>query len=378
MATILRDHTRVEHSRRAYHQIDIVRNAIALAPKSPPVFASTTEPDRFWPKPPVQDFMWAGTTTQGIPARARDPNIFRAPTKADQYRRPYQQIEQQPSLTLKTLAPIGSPPFTLEVFPEIFRRNYGEMLGYESQSFLDGPALLPFTPADFPTPMRAKAAPQDFFQSSVVVPPPKPFTQSDWPLSLRRPLHHQDFWWSGTTTRGIPFGIVEPFNLNDWPVPMRAKLSQSDSYASPRVLLSTPVVRPFSQNDFPNPFNARRMRDDWVWPGTGTRGIPPIPASGQFEAVHLEGYGIDFGAILLRWSASVGASGYRLYINGVPQPAVILQRFTIVTGLAIATPYVFNIVVVNSAGVDASILSNPVYFEHGTNEIGTYHTRPWN
>lgn len=379
MATIRRHPFRVDQYRRSYNQVDPVPNLpLGFFPKLPPFTARTSEPERFLPRPPAQDFMWSGTTTRGIVNKPRDPNIFRAATKVDQYCRPYQQIEQQPSLLLKGLAAVA-PPFANPVFPEIYRPAGRDFLVLEALSYLPGPVIAPYIPVDFPTPMRARATPQDFIFASTGIPPLAPFNQDDWPIPIRLRGHHQDFWWTGVTTRGIPAGIAAPFQQDDWPITVRPKLAQAESYDSPQLLLITPILRPFSQGDWVNPQRFRPIPIDWPWSGPTTRGIPPVPApSGPFAAVTLEGYWIDLSTAQLRWTASLGAHGYRLYINGVSQSTVLQDRVVVVSGLSIDTPYVFNIVCVNAFNQDASILSNPVYFEHGSNEIGTYHTKPWN
>lgn len=381
MATILREATHVRYDRRPYHQVDPVPNLpTSFFPKLAPFQNRSTFPERMWPKPPVQDFYASGVTTRGIPVKGRDPNIFRTPLVVPIFALPRLQPDPIPNNLAglyKLTAP--NPPFTLDQFPEIFRRNYGETLGFEFQCFLPGPGQLPFIPVDFPTPMRAKANPQDFVFSSTGIPPLAPFNQDDWPITFSFRQLPSGFEWSGATTRGIPAGVAVPFNQDDWPVTFRKKEAYADSYESPQILLITPITRPFSQTDFPNPPPYKRLREDWMWSGTTTRGITPVPpSSGPFAGVYLEGYWIDLTSIILRWTASLGAAGYRLYINGVPQSQILLQRFTIVNGLAIDTSYTFNIVCVNAFGNDASILSNPVAFEHGSNEIGTYHTKPWN
>lgn len=378
MATIRRHPFRVDQYRRPYNQVDPVRNLLTFLPKTIPFTTQSTLPERFWPKPPVQDFMWSGTTTRGIPTKTRDPNIFRTPTKVDQYRPPYQQVEQQTSLVLKTLA-AGPPPFANPVFPETLAPAGRDFMVLESLSYLPGPVIAPYIPVDFPTPMRARAIPQDFIFSSSGIPPLAPFNQDDWPNPIRLRIHHQDFWWTGITTRGIPAGVAAPFQQDDWPVPLPRKWAQGESYDTPQILLVTPILRPFSQQDWVNPQSFRLIPIDWPWSGPTTRGIPPVPApAGPFAAVTLEGYWIDLHTAQLRWNASPGTHGYRLYINGIAQPTILQDRVVIVSGLTIDTSYVFNIVCVNAFNEDASILSNPVYFEHGSNEIGTYHSKPWN
>lgn len=379
MATILREATYVPIQRRAYQQVDPVPNLpTTFFAKTLPFRNQSSLPDRFWPKPPVQDFQWAGSTTQGIPSQPRDPRIFRAPFYAPIFKPAAQQPEHYPNVALRSLA-VTPPPFEPPTFPELIRRPDRDFMAFETLAYLPGPVIAPYIPVDFPTPMRAKATPQDFIFSSTGIPPLAPFNQDDWPIPLKLRLHHQDFWWTGVTTRGIPAGVAAPFQQDDWPVPVRAKWAQAESYDSPQILLITPVLRPFSQRDFPNPHKFRPIPIDWPWGGVTTRGIPPVPPpSGPFDAVTLEGYAIGLNAVELHWGASAGAHGYRLYINGVAQATELHNRILVVTGLNIDTQYIFNIVCVNAFGADASILSNSVYFEHGSNEIGTYHTRPWN
>lgn len=380
MATILREAFKVDQYRRPYLQVDPAPNlpTTFFSKVKPFTSDSATLPDRFWPRPAVQDFSQTGVTTQGIPTQPRDPRIFRAPTWVTYQARPYQQFEQQPSLILKTLI-ASTAPFVPPNLPEVpYRRADRDFLVLEGLSYLPGPVIAPYIPVDFPTPMRARANPQDFFFSSTGISPLAPFNQEDWPIPLKLRLHHQDFWWTGVTTRGIPAGVASPFQQDDWPVPVTRKWAQAESYDSPQILLITPVLRPFSQSDFQNPAKYRTIPIDWPWAGVTTRGIPPVPPpSGPFDAVVLEGYSIGLSAIELHWSASAGAHGYRIYINGVPQATELHDRIAIVTGLAIDTQYVFHVVCVNAFGQDASILSDPVYFEHGSNEIGTVQPRPW-
>lgn len=377
MATILREATQVQYYRRAYHQVDQPPNLPVFFPKTLPFRNESTLPDRFWPRPPAQDFSQTGVTTRGIPSKPRDPNIFRTPLSVPIFGRPYLQQEQIASLVLKTLAS-GKPPFVPPSFPETYRRGDRDFLVFETLSYLPGPVIAPYIPVDFPTPMRAPATPQDFIFSSSGIPPAAPFNQDDWPIPIRLRGHHQDFWWSGVTTRGIPHGIAEPFSQPDWPITVRPRMAYADSYASPRILLVTPVLRPFAQTDWVNPARYRPIPIDWPWAGTTTRGIPPVPASsGPFPPVILEAYGVGMGALELHWSAAPGAFGYRIYIDGVPQPTVLHQRIVIVTGLAINTPYTFNVTCVNAFGVDASPLSNTIAFERDSREIQDAYTYPW-
>lgn len=372
MATILREATQVQYYRRPYNQVDPVPNLAAnFFPKVAPFKNQSTMPDRFWPKPPVQDFYQTGTTTRGIPAKARDPNIFRAPLYASIFGRSAQQPDQVPSLVLKTLVAVA-PPFKPQSFPEVAGRPDRDFMSFETLAYLPGPVGAPFIPVEFPNPLRARATPQDFVFSSTGIPPLAPFNQDDWPIPIRLRIHHQDFWWTGVTTRGIPAGVAVPFNQDEWPVPMRAKIAQADSYESPQILLITPILRPFSQQEWVNPGRFRQVPIDWPWSGPTTRGIPPVPPpSGPFDAVMLEAYDIGLSAIELHWSASLGANGYRLYIDGIQQPTVLHQRILVVSGLAIDTPYTFNVVAVNAFGVDASDLSNTIQWGHGSNEITT-------
>lgn len=77
------------------------------------------------------------------------------------------------------------------------------------------------------------------------------------------------------------------------------------------------------------------------------------------------------GKILLSWSASPSAQGYRLYTNGVPasgyMPATQLQL--IISGLALDTAYSYAIVPVGSSGIDAGPLSNTVSWQHSSSEL---------
>lgn len=380
MATILRNPTRVDQYRRPYHQVDPVPNLAAnFFPKVTPFKSDTsTQPDRFWPRPPAQDFIQNSAQALGIPVKATDPNIFRAPTKVDQYRRPYDQIAPPPNLVVKTLIAAGPPPFRVLPDPEIYRRPDRDFMVFEALSYLPGPVIAPYIPVDFPTPMRARQTPQDFTFSSTGISPIAPFNQDDWPNAIRMRIHHQDFWWTGVTTRGIPTGVAEPFNQADWPTIPPRRWAQAENYASPRILLITPVLRPFSQQEWVNPNKFRPIAIDWPWAGVTTRGIPPVPApSGPFDSVRLEAYAIGMDTLELHWSASAGAHGYRIYINGVPQTQELHDRIALVTGLAIDTDYTFNIVCVNAFGIDASDLSNTIPFRRDSREIGDHTKYPW-
>lgn len=380
MANIFRQPLKVDQYRRPYQQVDPVPNLpTTFFPNLKPFTSdSASLPDRFWRTTPGQDFIQNSTQALGIPTQTRDPRIFRAPTRVDYYRRPYHQLEQQPSLVLKTLV-AGAPPFIPTSFTDVYRRGDRDFMQMETLSYLPGPVIAPYIPVDFPTPMRARAAPQDFIFSSSGIPPQAPFNQDDWPIPLKLRLHHQDFWWTGVTTRGIPAGVAEPFNQADWPIVPPRKWAQAESYDSPQILLITPVLRPFSQQEWVNPLRFKQIPIDWPWSGPTTRGIPPVPApSGPFAAVTLEGYAVGMDAIQLHWTASLGAHGYRIYINGVPQSTVLFNRIVAVTGLAIDTEYDFNVVCVNAFNQDASDLSNTVMFRRDSREIGTYHTKPWN
>jgi len=380
MATIRRHPFKLDQYRRPYLQVDPVPNLpTTFFPKLKPFTSdSLSQPDRFWPKPPVQDYIQNSAQALGIPVKARDPNIFRTPTRIEYFRPPYHQIEQTQSLVLKTLV-ASVAPFKPPSFPEVYRRADRDFLQMEALSYLPGPVIAPYIPVDFPTPMRARATPQDFTFSSTGIQPLAPFNQVDWPIPLKLRLHHQDFWWTGITTRGIPAGVAAPFQQDDWPIPLRPKWAQAESYDSPHILLITPILRPFSQQEWVNPTRFKPIAIDWPWSGPTTRGIPPVPApSGPFAAVTLEGYAIGMDQLELHWTASLGAHGYRIYINGVPQPTVLFDRIAVITGLAIDTEYDFNVVCVNAFNQDASDLSNTVMFRRDSREIGTYHTKPWN
>lgn len=367
--------------RSYYHQREDIPNLLLKLTAVVPFTARTSLPERVEPRKWAQDFQQPNFQTQGIPPPSVTAIQFRAPLSVPIFARKALTPDPTPNplLGLYSIAAV-IPPFTLEQFPEVYRKPWwNDVPGMEGQAFLPGPGQLPFFPVEFITPQRARQLPQDFTQSSAVVPPPKPFNQNDWQQYYRPRQLPYGSEVSGIVTRGIPAGIVLPFQQDDWPVPIRPKWAQAESVSSSEMLLNTVVLRPFAQSEFPNPFPRQYRRDDWIWSGVITRGIPPIPPpSGPFASVILEGYGVDLTSILLRWSASLGAAGYRLYINGAPQVQVLTQRVLLITGLSIDTSYVFNIVCVNAFGVDASTLSNPVYFEHGSNEIGTYHTKPWN
>lgn len=126
-----------------------------------------------------------------------------------------------------------------------------------------------------------------------------------------------------------------------------------------------PNLRVESEIDFRVPDHAR----DFVL-------FRPFAEEGPFAPVHLECYDIAIGSLILRWSASPGAAGYRLYINGVPQAPVIAAQTTTVTGLAIDTNYHFNIVPVNTKGVDDGALSNGINYEHSDTEIMVVESLP--
>lgn len=277
----------------------------------------------------------------------------------------------------------GSAPFVPAQFPEITRRAYSD-LGFEAQAITPPGTVVitapPFVPPQFPDVMRRAYSDLGFDQQAYlsISSAPAPFVPTEWPVPIRMRLHHQDFWWSGVTTRGIPVAVKAPFMQSDWPLPVRPRMAYADSYASPHILLITPVLRPFAQTDWVNPARFRQTPVDWPWTGTTTRGIPPPPSTnGPFPPVILEAYGIGLDALELHWSVSPGAAGYRVYIDGVPQPTVLHQRIVIVVGLAIDTQYTFNVVAVNAAGVDESPLSDTIYFERDSREIGEVYKYPW-
>lgn len=82
------------------------------------------------------------------------------------------------------------------------------------------------------------------------------------------------------------------------------------------------------------------------------------------------------GNIIVSWSLSLGASSYRLYVNGVPQQGVVNGRVIEVTGLLPGQFYTFA-VVATAAGIDDSPLSNVISYAHGTNEFVTVTKYPW-
>jgi hypothetical protein len=108
-------------------------------------------------------------------------------------------------------------------------------------------------------------------------------------------------------------------------------------------------------------------------------------AAVQIPSVKVDAEDLGNGQVQLQWSASPGATGYRLYINGVPQPTVLTQRTLLVTGLTQGVSYTFAVVAVigqtDSTGaafsVDDSILSNVIPAEHGVNENMYVFKYPW-
>lgn len=113
--------------------------------------------------------------------------------------------------------------------------------------------------------------------------------------------------------------------------------------------------------------NRQFSAEDWV---VVVRGVFP---PGPFPAVQLELFQIEptLGSITLIWSASPGAAGYRLYTNGVPATGFMpaTQQQLTITGLVLGTAYTYSVVAVNGYGVDASMLSNTIMYEHGVSEV---------
>jgi hypothetical protein len=313
MANTVRGITQVQYFRRPYHQVDPVPNLLALYALSIKPFGSNeVQQQRFVSRPPPQDFIWQGTTTRGIPLPAVQAAFFRPPTQVEYYRRPYRQIPQESALTLK-LGVAGPAPFIPSYQPEVYRRTDRDFLQMETLSYLPGPVIAPYIPVDFPTPMRARATPQDFLFPSTGIAPPKPFAQLDWPLNLPVRQTRMHFEITGATTRGIPTGINAPFSQkewpqttrpketfheippnttlkglpqafpffqDEWPLPLRAREFPAESYQSPQILLTTAVLRPFAQTDWP-PLPIRRPTfpsADFGWEAWNTlyRPLPPI------------------------------------------------------------------------------------------------------
>lgn len=377
MADIFRQPTFVRYDRRYFPQPDPVGNSLLSTlsiPLAKPFIQqalSSHQPTRI---PYHQDFVRGGRTPDTIP----HPAPFQSATDWP----PPMRARQTPQDFNQSGYPATSQPIPIgdQMWPDIFRRSGDrDYHALETVVYLPAPVGAPFIPVDFPTPMRARATPQDFTFSSSGIPPAAPFNTKDWPLHIMRRAYHQDFTWSGTTTRGIPSGIAAPFNLNDWPVIARPKIAQADSYASPHVLLITPVVRPFAQTYWPDPIRARTVREGWEWGGFTTRGIKPVPpSSGPFDATYLVSSEVSKTQVFLAWSASPGAFGYRLYINKVAQPTILSSRTLLVSNLAIESQYIFGVVAVNAFGVDASDMSNEITWRHGSNEFYTVHKFPWN
>lgn len=314
MATILRDATFAPYqARRLYPQVDPVPNLLLALTRVAPFRANEALPNRVEPRKWAQDFQQPNFQTQGIPGLARDPRIFRTPLITPIFPRRYPMPEQviNPITTLYKIA-AAVPPFTLEQFPEVYRKPWGDILGMEGQAFLPGPASLPYFPVEFPTPMRARATPQDFFFQTTGIQAPAPFSQDDWPEIYRKRYFHQSFEWSGAQTRGIPSGINTPFSQNEWPItppvrqtfhdippnttlrglpqpfpffqdewvtPLRARQVPSDSYASPQILLTTQVLKPFAQTDWPELPRRRRTNpiSDFYFEAWNTIYHPTVP-----------------------------------------------------------------------------------------------------
>ena len=173
----------------------------------------------------------------------------------------------------------------------------------------------PFIQTDWPNPLRARAAPQDF-QSGVNATqgiPRTAFNQTDWPNPLRARATPQDFQiWV------VPFSpppvVTTPFNNLDWQMPVKiryyaqqenisnqlgsgiltnrvfrasaitnpqpkVKVLQPDPVPNSLILgiPPAPVKPPFVQSDWANPVRAKANPQDYQLSGTTTRGIPYIP-----------------------------------------------------------------------------------------------------
>lgn len=314
MATILRQPTYAPYQvRRIYPQIDPVPNLLLALTRVAPFRSNEALPSRVEPRKWAQDFQQPNFQTQGIPGLARDPRIFRTPLITPIFPRRYPMPEQviNPIITLYKIA-AAVPPFTIEQFPEIYRKPWGDSLGSEDQSFLPGPAALPYFPAEFPTPMRARANPQDFFFQTTGIQAPAPFNQDDWPEIHKKRYVNQSFELSGAITRGIPTGVNTPFSQAEWPIlfrrketfheippnttlkglpqpfpffqsewvtPIRARQFPAESYQSPQIVLTTPVLRPFAQTDWPPlPRRARSTPiSDFYFEAWNTLYKPTVP-----------------------------------------------------------------------------------------------------
>lgn len=328
MATILREASFAPYQvRRYFPQVDPVPNLLLALTRVAPFRSNESLLNRVEPRKWAQDFQQPNFQTQGIPVPAVDPRIFRTPLISPIFPRRYVMPEQvvNPTITLYKIA-AAVPPFTMEQFPEVYRKPWGDILGGEYQSFLPGPASLPYFPVEFPTPMRARANPQDFFFQTTGIQPAAPFNQDDWPEIYRKRYIHQSFEWSGATTRGIPTGINAPFSQNEWPIsyrpkqtfhevppnttlkglpqafpffqdewvtPIRARQVPSDSYSSPEIVLTTVVPKPFAQTDWPPlPTRARSTpQSDFYFEAWNTFYRPTVP-SGTIAMPNL--IGINF------------------------------------------------------------------------------------
>jgi hypothetical protein len=299
MATILREATSAPYqAKRPFPQVDPVPNLLLVLLSTVPPFRSNEAlPARVEPRKWAQDFQQPNFQTQGIPIPAVQGRVFRAPLINSIIGRARLQPDLFPNLvaTLYKLN-VPVPPLLPVMGPEVYRRTDRDFMSFESLSYLPGPVIQPYIPVEFPTPMRARGLPQDFFGTSSNIPPLAPFNQDDWPDVYRKKYLNYGFEWTGVTTRGIPTGVNTPFAQREWPIilrlkqafhdippnttlrglpqvfpffqtewvtPRRARDFPGESYASPHIVLITPVVRPFAQTDWPE-LPTRRRSTPWA------------------------------------------------------------------------------------------------------------------
>lgn len=256
-------------------QPDILPNIIFTL-----TFASQTQPigDQaievaLYRKPYTQDFYLSGTNTRGIPS---PPPFIQGFALPNPERKPYQQLEQVPSLPVSILPKFGQV-FRLPLFTDVARpANTRDYLTFESVVYLPASVAPPFLPADLPTPMPAKRTPQDFSWQTLSLPPLPPFSQSDWPLHLRARSLLQDHTQGAIQNLGIPPATVLPFNQYEWPLFRRKDERYGESYSSPHSLIVLKPPPPFFQTEWVTPLKARITPQDWPWSGTTTQGIPPV------------------------------------------------------------------------------------------------------
>lgn len=212
-------------------------------------------------------------------------NIFRGPTHASTLKRAFIGSDVIPNILLG-LAALVTPlnqPFSQHDWPNPVRARIApqdfQCAGYTTRGIPPPP---PFYQTDQPNPTpRAKANPQDFQVAGYTtrnIPPPPPFYQTDQPNPVPRERDApQDYVFAGGTTRGI--SAPWPFNQYDQPNPTpRARVTPQAFEWVGATTRGIPAPWPFNQYDQPNPQpRARALLQDHCWAGSTTRNIPPPP-----------------------------------------------------------------------------------------------------